>query len=508
MSAAESFAPNHLRKSYRVRLPSFAIIKGKKYDVLDWSYDGFGVELRGVRLDLKPGEITAVKLLLPFKSHEITLRFVGELVWCAEGGAGFRITMMEQESRDLIKRYVVSAQEKGESVGLSGPDAANDKVIPTNTEVKLNPAEQRALKRTRRWRLPVSALLGALGLFLSAQLFSQLQYMESVSAEVVGQTFEVRAPADGTIKQVLVDEKEAFAAGQPLVVMDDGDIEVNLLHKRRAAERLRAAVEELERTVSRGEAQSSSYRAIAQQNLEIKQKALRSLEAKLGFAKAELDRSTQLLEKSLIPASKRDADKAAYEELIEQKGQLQEEIELQRILVAEASKGHSYKNGEFRDAVAEARTELSLQQAKLAALEEEIALLEAARRHATLVSPAAGQAVTLKRTSGEQVKKGEPILVGVKQGTLWVDAVFQEQDARRLALDAPVQVEVPALGQTVVGAVESFDSRQAGPASTREIGAPTAALASLRIRIPSPSAGLEHGQRVRVAAKPVRLGWF
>ncbi|WP_461828807.1 PilZ domain-containing protein, partial [Aquifex sp.] len=99
------FEPNYLRKTYRLKLPAEVIIEGKKFKVLDWSYEGFGIE-KSPEDAFVEGKDYLVTFILPFASFHVSFKARAVLKWQTDKRAGFQFLKLSDEIKQMLRSYV------------------------------------------------------------------------------------------------------------------------------------------------------------------------------------------------------------------------------------------------------------------------------------------------------------------------------------------------------------------------------------------------------------------
>jgi len=138
------FEQNYLRKTYRLKLPAKVLIEEKEYEVIDWSYEGFGIK-KNKEDNFEKEKEYFVTFILPFASFSVSFNARAKLRWQKDEKAGFQFINLSDEIKLMIHSYVEAyIQGKLEDVGgiLS---VAKHQVVPPQIEKPLTEEEKRKL---------------------------------------------------------------------------------------------------------------------------------------------------------------------------------------------------------------------------------------------------------------------------------------------------------------------------------------------------------------------------
>ena len=240
---------------------------------------------------------------------------------------------------------------------------------------------------------------------------------------------ELRPQLAGPVVEILITEGQTVAEGDVLLRLDDATYGRNVAL---AEAQLELAEAELQRLVNGAHPQekleaAAAYRARLARvhQAQVKWERIERLQAAQAIAQQEADDVRKRLE-SLVAES--EAAKARLERL--EAPARQDELRM----------------AEARVQAARARLELAQDQ------------LEKTRLHA----PAAGQILNLNRERGEWTgpTSPDPAIVMVDTSRLHVRAFIEEQDAPKVRIGMPAEIEVDGLpGQTVAGRVVKLSPR-------------------------------------------------
>ncbi len=273
-------------------------------------------------------------------------------------------------------------------------------------------------KRKRRKIVPLlilAGLLAAAGNY-GWEWWTTGRFLISTDDAYVGVDMAVMAPkVSGYVAAVPVAETQQVKAGDPVVVIDDGDYrvrlqaaEATLAAKRAALSRIGAQIAQARAAILGAEANESAARA------------------SLAQAEADFDRYQRLAKSDFASGQKLEAARAAAETARAAVAARAAEIEEAKaaLSVVEASRG------EAEAAIAGAEADRAQAQRDLDA--------------ATIRAPVDGVIGNLSVTAGDFVAPGARLLAVAPLSAVFIDANFKETQLEALTPGAPVHVEVDA----------------------------------------------------------------
>jgi len=295
----------------------------------------------------------------------------------------------------------------------------------------------------------------------------------TISGIIEADDIHVGSKLGGRVLKVVAREGETVKAGEPLVLLEPGELdaalaeaEANLRQTEARYAQLRAGyrVEEIEQA----EAAAKQARAELDQLVsaprreEIDQAAadVTATRSAAESARKASRRMEDLSRRDLI--ARRDAEEAAaradeaeqevkiarrrYDQL--RAGRSQEEVERLKQRVAETgARVRQLRAGYRKEEVAQAKSAFEAARAKTR-------LLRARLDETVVRAPADALVETLDLDSGDLVEAGKPIATLLRTGSLWVRAYLPETNLRFVRPGDKVTVQVDAVpGQTFNGAV-------------------------------------------------------
>ncbi len=312
------------------------------------------------------------------------------------------------------------------------PEAAPP-AAPKATETGVGGSEPTAsAKRSGKVRRVILGLLGtaAVGaaIWFGHGYWTVGRFLIETDDAYVQADFAVLAPKlTGYVQAVPALDNAPVKAGDPLVVLEDGDYRDALALAEAQLDAQRAAVTRVERQSQAGQAGVAQAKA-----------RVGAAEAVRTQAEADLDRYTRLASNDVATAQKLEAARATS-------------------ATAEASLLES------QAAVATAEADYEVIVAQKAEAEATIAGLEAARDKArrdldqtVLRAPVDGVVGNLSVAVGDYVTPGKRLLAVVPLGAVYVEANFKETQIEHLAPGSHVEIDVDAYpDRPLIGTVES-----------------------------------------------------
>lgn len=256
------------------------------------------------------------------------------------------------------------------------------------------------------------------------------QAKRRIVGEVEATEIDVASRVPARVKRVLVKPGEKVKAGQLLLEFEDDVIAA----KRRQAEAVIAAAE------SR---QNIAEDAVRPEEKEQLKAAVSAAKKQMDFAKLSLDRARNANKEGAISQQQLDEVEVKYQSLVEN-------------YRATAAKQRMAQTG--------ARTE---EKAGAAALVDQaknaLAEVESYSKDISLTSPIDGEVVQILSREGELVPTGYPVITLIKTTDLWVTFHVSEMRLNPgFKMNAPVEIEIPALKNKKLSATVTYLSPLAG----------------------------------------------
>lgn len=260
----------------------------------------------------------------------------------------------------------------------------------------------------------------------------------------------VSARTMGRIEKLLVDEGTSVNAGDPIAVLDSGQ----LTAEKQAAE---ATLASLRSRVAQSRSTLASTSGTTSSDVQNAQATVLSLRAQLQVAEAALQvqrlnttRTVSLAKDGVASEQDRDQAVAALKQAQAQVQSLQEQINAADAQL-KAAQARTYQAKAARNDVAASR-------AQAANAEAEIAVIEAQLGYTRVYAPVSGVVSVRAAREGEVVNPGQPIVTIVDFNDTWVRAAIPETYNDRVAIGDTLPVILPSgehtTGKVIFKAVE------------------------------------------------------
>ena len=259
-------------------------------------------------------------------------------------------------------------------------------------------------------------------------------HISTDNAQVNGHLVPVLARVGGFVAAVSVSENQHVQAGDPLVRLDDAELQQRLLQAR-------ADLAAAEATAGIG---SASGQAVAQVTAAERQQAavsaqLEAARSSAARADRDLERLEQLAAQQIASRQQLDAARTAAENAHSAVRALEQQRSGAGAVISGAQAGvrlAAAKVQAARATVENARLQLS---------------------YASIMAPESGTVAKRSVEPGQLVQPGQPLMVVVADTGLYVTANFKETQLSHLRPGQPVEVDVDAYGScTAEGVVESI----------------------------------------------------
>ncbi|MFT3759576.1 HlyD family secretion protein [Thauera sp.] len=301
----------------------------------------------------------------------------------------------------------------------SPPAAAGASAGPSPTPKKLRPTLASAL---------VAVLIGTVGILLVLRAWNlppfQTSLISTDNAYVRGQVTVLAPQVSGYVTEVLVQDYEQVAAGQPLVRIDTRNYEAALALAQAQLANAKAQLANSEQTQAQNKATLQASRA-----------ALAAAEAEATRARADLKRNEALGKDGAVALSRLEQARATAR-------QADTRVEQARADIAIA--GERIKATTVNRDALQAQVDMAEAQLQRARIDLD---------NTTVHAPADGQASEIGVRKGQYVSAGSQLLFVVPR-TLWVIANFKETQMARVRPGQPASFTVDALeGARITGRV-------------------------------------------------------
>ena len=278
-------------------------------------------------------------------------------------------------------------------------------------------------RRRALWLLLALVLLAAAG--WGYYWWTTLRHIESTdNAYVQAPLVQITPLVDGTVIEVLADDTDRVAAGQPLVRLDPTDA-------RLALQRSQAALAQAVREVRVMRAQDGSFDA----QTKLKRAEVERIRAEVARAEDDVARRRQLVDSGAISDEEM---KHADATLAAARSALAAALSAQAAAEQQALGNLALSDGMALDG------HPSVLRAAAALREAWLKL-----RRSELRAPQAGQVARRTVQVGQHVSAGAVLMSLIPLDQVWVEANFKEVQLRRMRVGLPVTLHADAYGSKI-----------------------------------------------------------
>lgn len=281
----------------------------------------------------------------------------------------------------------------------------------------------------------LGALLVLAGVIWAIQKLSYARnHVSTDNAQVDAHIVPVLAKVGGYVSQVLVEDNQGVERGEPVVILDDSDLQVRLAEAEAdlAAARAAAGGDGVQGQVEAEAAASHARRQALEARLE-------SARARKEQAAKDLERVQDLADKKIASIQQLDAASTAATATEAEVSALEREVAAAR--AAEVSANAAVRGANARLA----RAEASVKKARL-----DVA-------YARVAAPSSGVISKTQVEVGQLVQAGQPLAAVVADSAIWVTANLKETELSDIREGQEVAMDVDAYpGCDATGTVESL----------------------------------------------------
>ncbi|MEE3715128.1 HlyD family secretion protein [Tumidithrix elongata RA019] len=308
----------------------------------------------------------------------------------------------------------------------------------------------------------------------------QQTHIITENAQIQGHLSPISCKISATVQQVLVKDGDYVKAGQPMIILENQDLTLNLQQaqaKLQAAKaQVQSAIDTVQLTsqthstqVQQAQAQlvvsQSSIRA-AQANVNQAEAAIAANQAKVAQAQTEVNKAqadfrryTDLYQGGAVSAQQTESVKAAYENAranlaaanrIVEQAQAERsnaQAQLQKAEAeAEVTKGQAAETDVAGQNVVVQQDQKQIAQAQVAQANADIALAQQQLEYTIIKAPVSGYVGKLTAQVGQKVQPGQALMsvVPLQTEQVYVEANFKETALQHLRLGQTAEIEVDA----------------------------------------------------------------
>lgn len=321
-------------------------------------------------------------------------------------------------------------------------DSENTMAESSKTDTITPKSTNRLTRTLPKRRLMVILVLGIIigSFFLVRWLHYYFTHASTDDARIKGDLIAISPTVQGKILALPVHEGDQVKKGQLIAQLREEDYQANV-------DVAAGVVRSIEASLKEAEAELTLVREKTQKEIQQAAAVLYASRARLNEAKANLrlssldfERISKLYKNKAVSTSKMDETRSTYDLAQARVTLAKEEIKENqaKLQVAKTNIGIvSMKQGRVESLngkLEEARAALELEKLKLS--------------HTTITSPIVGIVAKKIAKLGEVVKPGQPIVIVVDLNNVWVEANLEENKVEHVRLGQAVDLKVDAYPKT------------------------------------------------------------
>lgn len=450
------------RLHHRLEAPLYIQVGGVSQRATDWSLGGFRIDDFDGPLP-QEGEMLDVICALPFQGFNISFEAEGRVVRATAHGRSFAaaFTHLGDRERQLMSHFVEELVRGGMVSARETIHRIDAPVTPVPTDPTLNPPDAMPMRRWPVKTIVMTALHLVLGLGVigySAVLFrNHFSHLEVNAAVVAAPLEAVTAQEKGRVSALLVPAGALVAAGEPLMLLQDSNLDRQITIAETRIDRTEAVVASLTAKLEEEKDRLRDY-DFANTN-DIRQFALeiRALEARVDAARSRKERAEALyvdgwtkkseLEQAVSALAAADAELGA--------ARLRQR-ELQALASRSGSKRY-YDGRRFYGDSAKLEAERRLAQTEVKVAEQELAALVRQRDRLAVRAPFDGRLIEIAVSPGKTIGAGDTVALLELSAEQSIEAYLNQREVLEVGLGDRATVYIPATGERFGASVERID---------------------------------------------------
>jgi len=302
------------------------------------------------------------------------------------------------------------------------------------------------------------------------------QFESTDDAQVEAHLNPVSARIDGSIASVYAENNQIVKPGDALVDLDPRDFQVSLNQARAQLAEARNMVTAQQPNVPITEVENATNLLTGESSVASAQAALGAAEhdrdsaaAKLAEAEAQSARAQADLERYKILISKEEVSQQEYDQIAATAKAQAATVAANQAAVQSSARVVDQRRAQVDDTqsrlaqyrrtapqqVAIRQANVRSQQANAENIQAQVEQAQLNLTYTKIVAPVAGIVIKRSAEVGAHIAAGQPLLVIVQLGDLWITANFKETQLRRIRPGQPARIHVDALNQDFDGYVEN-----------------------------------------------------
>jgi multidrug resistance efflux pump len=450
------------RLHHRVEAPFYVEIDGISHRVSNWSLGGFRVAGFGGDLP-RVGQSVECVCGLPFQGFDISFRVEGEVVRADRQERSFaaRFRELGDRQRQLMAHFVEELVRGSMVPARETIQRIDAPVTPVSLEPEADPPGRMPLRRWPTKTVAMSALhvlLGTLVLgYAVVLLYGHFFRLEIQSAVVAAPLQVVTAQGGGRIDEVLVPQGAFVAAGQPVMLIADHQLEQEIDAATVRVERAKSAAISLDGKLRDEHERLRDYQTASETDIGRVRFEIRALEAQEATARSRRNRMAALFAKGWVNKAEREESESTLQSVV---AELQaRRLQLDQLqTLADRSGTRRFYNGERSlGEIGRLETEKKLAEAHVQSAEQELLTLIQHRDRLAVRAPFDGRVLEIARSSGSAIDRGDPLATFERTGEQAIEAYLTQDEILEVGLDDPAIVYFPALDERVRADVVGID---------------------------------------------------
>ncbi|OUL17473.1 HlyD family secretion protein [Nostoc sp. 106C] len=344
-----------------------------------------------------------------------------------------------------------------------------------------DPVQNSNLWQRRAWLLVLGVITLGVATVIGWRWWQfQHSHISTDNAQIQGHVSPIAAKISATVQKIQVKEGDYVKAGQPLIILENEDLNLNVQQAEANLAAAQAQLQSAADTVPLTSQTNIAQIQQAQANLTASQSAVSAAKAEVTQAQAVVDtnrakvvqaqtevnktqadfrRYETLYAQGAIAAQQRDTARAAWENaqaslsaakqtVAQAQAQVNNaQAQLQKALAqAEAARGQVAETRVSGQKVVVQKSQTKQAQAQVAQAAAALALARQQIKYTVIQAPLSGYVGKLTAQVGQKVDTGQPLLSIVPLDTeqIYVDANFRETTLKNLYIGEPADIEVDA----------------------------------------------------------------
>lgn len=450
------------RLHHRLEAPLYIQVDGVSQRATDWSLGGFRIDDFDGPMP-QEGDMLDVVCALPFQGFNISFEAEARVVRSDRDGRSFAaaFTHLGDRERQLMSHFVEELVRGGMVSARETIHRIDAPVTPVPTDPALNPPDAMPMRRWPVKTIVMTALHLVLGVGVigySAVLFrNHFSHMEVNAAVVAAPVEAVTAQEKGRVSALLVPAGALVAAGEPLMLLQDSNLDRQIAIAETRIERSEAVVasltakleEEKERLRDYDFANTNDIRELA---LEI-----RALEARVDAAQSRKERAEALYVDGWTKKPELEQAVSAFAAAEAELGAARlRQRELQALASRSGSKRY-YDGRRFYGDSAKLEAESRLAQTEVKLAEQELAALVRQRDRLAVRAPFDGRLIEIPVSPGKTIGAGDTVALLELSGEQSIEAYLNQREVLEVGLGDRATVYLPATGERFGASVERID---------------------------------------------------